>query len=154
MQNIDDIDKKILQILQVQGDIANAELARQMSLSPSACLTRTRQLCGKGIIRSITANIEYALVGLEIQTYTFVNLSPHNRKTARAFVEKVKDIPQIIECYNITGRWDYMLKIVAPTIASYRDFVIDCLIEMPGVHTVESSIILKTEKQNGIIPLT
>ena len=101
-----------------------------------------------GIIKQYAAVIDAKKIGLEIIAFTFVNLSPHNRKTGNAFLAKIRETPRILECYNITGNWDYLLKIVSPDIASYRDFVIDSLLAFPGTNKIESTIVLSTDKQS------
>ena len=151
--DFDSYDKKIIDILQRDSSISNIELSKIIGLSPSACLNRTKRLKEEGIIKHFATIIDEKKVGLEIVVFTFVNLSPHNRNIANAFLETVRETPQILECYNITGNWDYLLKIVSHDIATYRDFLIDSLLEFPGVSKVETNIILSTNKQNFYLPI-
>jgi len=151
--DFDNYDKEIINILQSDSSISNIELSKKIGLSPSACLGRTNRLKELGIIKHYAAIIDEKKVGLEIVAFTFVNLSPHNRNTANAFLSKVKETPQILECYNITGNWDYLLKIVSHNIATYRDFVIDSLLEFPGINKVETNIVLCTDKQSFYLPV-
>lgn len=151
--DFDSYDKEILDILQSDASISNIELSKKIGLSPSACLSRTKRLKELGIIKQYATIIDEKKVGLEIVAFTFVNLSPHNRNTANAFLAKVKETPQILECYNITGNWDYLLKIVSHDIATYRDFLIDSLLEFPGVNKVETNIVLGTDKQSFYLPI-
>ena len=106
-----------------------------------------------GVIKQYAAVIDEKKIGLEIVSFTFVNLSPHNRKTGNAFLAKVRETPRILECYNITGNWDYLLKIVSHDIASYRDFAIDSLLAFPGINKIESTIVLSTDKQSFSLPV-
>ena len=151
--DFDNYDKEIINILQNDSSISNIELSKKIGLSPSTCLGRTKSLKELGIIKQYAAIIDEKKVGLEIVAFTFVNLSPHNRNTANAFLSKVKETPQILECYNITGNWDYLLKIVSHNIATYRDFVIDSLLEFPGINKVETNIVLCTDKQSFYLPI-
>jgi Lrp/AsnC family transcriptional regulator, leucine-responsive regulatory protein len=151
--DIDDIDTSILDALQHDSSVANAELATRVGLSPSACLARVKRLRERGIIRQFTAVVDEQSVGLGAVTFTFVTLSKHSRKAAESFLEKIRRIPQVMECYNITGRADYLLKIVAPDISAYRDFVFDALIEIPEVENIETLIVLKTDKRSLNLPL-
>lgn len=151
--DFDSYDKEIIDILQSDASISNIELSKKIGLSPSACLSRTKRLKELGIIKQYATIIDEKKVGLEIVAFTFVNLSPHNRNTANAFLTKVKGTPQILECYNITGNWDYLLKIVSHDIATYRDFLIDSLLEFPGVNKVETNIVLGTDKQSFYLPI-
>jgi len=152
-QIYDDIDLAILVHLQKDAAITNAELAKQVGLSPSACLGRTKRLKEAGVIKRITAIIDEQKVGLEVVTFVFVTLTPHDRTTTEAFLARVRDLANIQECYNISGTYDYLLKVVSPTIGAYRNFVIDTLIEIPGVGKVETSVVLSSEKQSSQLPL-
>lgn len=149
----DGCDKEIIDILQSDSSISNIELSKKIGLSPSACLSRTKRLKELGVIKQFATIIDEKKVGLEIVTFTFVNLSPHNRNTANAFLLKVKETPEILECYNITGSWDYLLKIVSHDIASYRNFVMDSLLQFPGVNKIDTNIVLGTDKQSFRLPI-
>jgi Lrp/AsnC family leucine-responsive transcriptional regulator len=151
--DLDNYDKEIIDILQSNASISNIDLSKKIGLSPSACLGRTKRLEDLGVIKQYAAVIDAKTIGLEIVAFTFVNLSPHNRKTGNAFLAKVRGTPQILECYNITGNWDYLLKIVSHDIASYRDFVIDSLLAFPGINKIESAIVMSTDKQSFHLPV-
>lgn len=151
--DLDNFDKAIIENLQNDSSISNIELSKIIGLSPSACLSRTKRLKALGVIKQYTAIIDEKKLGLDVTTFTFVNLSPHNRNIANSFLSKVKETPQITECYNVTGNWDYLLKIVSPDINSYRNFIIDYLIEFPGVNKVETIIVLSTDKQSFNLPV-
>ncbi|HTZ18182.1 MAG TPA: Lrp/AsnC family transcriptional regulator [Dissulfurispiraceae bacterium] len=153
MPDFDSLDKEIIDILQGNASVSNIELSKKIGLSPSACLSRTRRLEETGIIKQYAAIIDGKKVGIEIIAFTFVNLSPHNRKISNAFLAKVKGTPHILECYNITGNWDYLLKIAARDIAAYRDFAIDSLLTFPGVNKIETTIVLSTDKQSFHLPV-
>lgn len=153
-QAYDAIDLAILTLLQQDATITNAELAKQVGLSASACLGRVKRLRDGGVIKKYAAIIDEQKVGLEVVTYVFVTLTPHDRETTESFLASIREIPHVMECYNISGVYDYLLKIIAPTIKDYRNFVIDTLIEVPGVGKVETSVVLSTEKQSFQLPLT
>jgi Lrp/AsnC family transcriptional regulator len=151
--NLDEKDLLILSSLQKNSVITNNDLAKKVGLSPSACLVRTKRLFNEGIIKQFTVVIDPLKIGYNILTLTFVTLHPHNRKMADNFVDKINKIPQIIECHNMTGSWDYCLKIVAKNIEDYRNFVLDTLLEIGGVEKIETQIVLKSDK-NSLIPVT
>lgn len=154
MAHLDKIDKFILVSLQTDSAISNAKLAEKVGLSPSACLSRTKNLKKKGIIKKYTVVIDEPKVGLSVIAFSFVTLSPHNRTVAEAFCEQIENLPQVVECYNITGNWDYLLKIVSPTIETYRDFIMDSLLTINVVNKVETLMVLKPEKQSGVLPFS
>ena len=151
--NFDSYDKEIIDIIQNDSSISNIELSKKIGLSASACLGRTKRFKELGIIKQYAVIIDEKKVGLEIVAFTYVNLSPHNRNTANTFLLKVKETPRILECYNITGNWDYLLKIISHDIVSYRDFVIDSLLEFPGINKIETNIVLSTDKQSFYLPI-
>ena len=151
--NLDLIDRTILNLLQQDGTLPNATIADKVELSPSPCLSRTRRLREEGVIQQTVAIIDEKKVGFETITFTFVTLSPHNRQMAEAFVERIQNASWILECYNITGSWDYLLKIVAPDIGSYRNFVLDELLDIPAVQKVETLVVLRTEKRSFCLPI-
>ena len=150
---IDDIDRKILESLQDDASISNLDLSRRTGISPSACLSRTRKLRDGGVIRATVTLLDGHALGVDLLAFTFVNLSPHNRTTANVFVREIRRKPQVLECHNITGAWDYLLKIAAADMNAYRNFLMDELLGVPGVQRVETSIILHTEKQTLRLPL-
>ena len=150
---LDSFDKEILDILQCDPQISNVELSKKISLSPSACLSRTKRLKELEVIKQYATILDGKKVGWEVVAFTFVNLSPHNRDTSNAFLEKVRETREIQECYNITGSWDYLIKIVSKDMASCRDFLIDSLLSFPGVNRIETSIVLSTDKQSFYLPL-
>lgn len=152
-QRLDSTDRAILHLLQTEGALANTTLADRVGLSASACLSRTRRLREERIIQQTVAIVDEKKVGLETVVFTFVTLSPHNRQMAEAFVQSVQEAGWVLECHNITGSWDYLLKVVAEDIASYRDFVLDELLDMPGVQKVETLVVLRTEKRNFSLPM-
>jgi Lrp/AsnC family leucine-responsive transcriptional regulator len=152
LTELDKIDRKLISLLQEDSTISNFDLSQEIGLSPSACLSRTKRLKKLGVIKGFTAIIDEKKVGLDVLTFTFVNLEHHNREAAGIFIKRIEEIPQILECHNITGNWDYLLKIVSTNISSYRDFIIDNLLTIPGVNKIETLIILKSDKQSFVLP--
>ena len=96
MAPLDQIDKFILASLQTDASISNAELAEEVGLSPSACLSRTRNLKKQGIIKKFSAVIDERKVGLAVMAFSFVTLSPHNRTVAEAFCEQIQNLPHLL----------------------------------------------------------
>ena len=149
---LDEFDKQIIDILQADPVISNKDMAQKIGLSPSACLGRTKRLKEIGLIKQFAAIIDEKMMGFEVTAFTFLNLSPHNRDISNAFLAKIKETPQIIECHNITGNWDYLIKIVFKDLPSCRDFLIDTLLAFPGVNKIETCMVLSTDKQSFCLP--
>lgn len=150
---LDETDIEILRVLQEDACIANAELAGRIGMSQSACLSRTRRLKECGIIRSSVAVVDEECVGLSVAAFAFVTLGRHDQDATETFLGRVESCPQVMECYHVTGSADYMLKIVAPDISSYRDFLMDTLVTTPDVSHIESRVVLRTEKRSFTLPL-
>jgi len=150
---LDNIDKAILRELQEDGSISNLNLSKKIGLSPSACLARTKNLVETSIIKKFAAIVDEKKIGMEILAFVLVNLSPLNRETIHSFLEYVNRFPQIQECYTLTGSHDYLLKIVAKDMESYRDFIIDSLMQNTTISSVETSMIMGIEKRTVNVPV-
>ena len=153
MISLDNSDKAILRELQADASISNLELSKKIGLSPSACLTRTKNLRESGVIKQFTTIIDEKKLGMETLAFVLVNLTPMNRDSIQLFMEDVNNYPQIQECYTLTGSHDFILKIVAKDTQSYRDFIIDHLTANPIISSVESLVVLGVEKRTTSIPV-
>lgn len=150
---LDQSDRAILRELQADASISNLELSKRIGLSPSACLQRTKSLVETGVIRQFATLVDEKKVGMEVLAFALVNLTPLNRETIHSFLAAVEQLPQVQECYTLTGSHDYLLKIVARDMASYRDFVIDSLMENPAVSRVETNMVMGIEKRSVSVPV-
>lgn len=150
---LDETDKAIVRELQEDASISNLHLSKKIGLSPSACLSRTKNLVETGIIKKFTTIVDEKKLGIEVTAIALINLSPLNRDTIHSFLEDVKKYPQVQECYTLTGSHDYMLKIVAKNMDSYRDFIIDSLMQNPAVSGVDTSMVMSTEKRTVSVPI-
>jgi Transcriptional regulators len=151
--NLDDFDKAILKELQEDASITNLNLSKKIGLSPSACLARTKNLVETGIIKKFATIVDEKKLGMEVLAFALVNLSPLNRETIHSFLEDVKRFPQVQECYTLTGSHDYLLKIVAKDMDSYRDFIIDSLMQNTTISSVETSMVMGIEKRTVYVPI-
>ncbi|MCM8711737.1 Lrp/AsnC family transcriptional regulator [Clostridium sp. SYSU_GA19001] len=150
---LDNTDRAILRELQEDGSISNLELSKKVGLSPSACLARTKNLVETGVIKKFAAIVDEKKLGMEVLAFVLVNLSPLNRETIHSFLEDVNRFPQIQECYTLTGSHDYLLKIVAKDMESYRDFIIDSLMKNTTISSVETSMVMGIEKRTVNVPV-
>ncbi|NLM21629.1 MAG: Lrp/AsnC family transcriptional regulator [Peptococcaceae bacterium] len=150
---LDNTDRAILRELQLDASISNLELSKKIGLSPSACLARTKNLVETGIIKKFTTIVDEKKLGMEVTAFALVNLSPLNRETIHSFLEDVQKFPQVQECYTLTGSHDYLLKIVAKDMDSYRNFIIDSLMRNSSISRVETSVVMSTEKRTVYVPV-
>lgn len=151
--SLDNYDKAILRELQQDASISNLDLSKKIGLSASACLARTKSLVESGIIRKFATIVDEKKLGMETLAFVLVNLTPLNRDTIHSFLEDIKSLPQVQECYTLTGSHDYLLKIVARDMQSYRDFIIDSLMQNPAVSRVETSMVMGVEKRTVYVPI-
>ncbi|MGL4950021.1 MAG: Lrp/AsnC family transcriptional regulator [Anaeroplasmataceae bacterium] len=151
--SIDKHDKKILEQLQEDSSISNLDLSKKIGLAPSSTLQRTKNLKESGVIKKFTTILDEKVLGYEITAFAHVALVPLNRESISAFIEEVNLIPQISECYTITGDCAFMVKIIAKDLKEYRDFVIDKIMAIPNVSKVETNMVVGVEKYTTALPL-
>ena len=151
--HLDHYDKQILQILQEDGSITNSNLAKRINLSPSACLARTKNLKEAGIIKKFATILDNEALGMGVFAFTTVNISPLNKESIDAFVSVIEKMPEVLECYTLTGTATFLLKIVAKDIHDYGRFIIDKITNISGVNAIESNIVIATNKLEYTLPL-
>jgi len=150
---IDDIDRRILCILQKEGRLPNARLAERVGLSPPSVLERVRKLEDRGVIRGYSAQVEEEMLDMKATVFVSVTLSFHNAEAINNFQRIILEMPEVIEAHHVTGEDDYLLKIVLPDIGAYESFLLDKLTRIEGVNKVKSSFVLSKLKRGGSLPL-
>ena len=151
---MDRIDKKILDILQIDGRISNQELADRVALSPSPCLRRVKQLEDDGYIRQYVALIDPNKISLQLTVMVSVGLNSHDSNKMKAFEEAVAQIPEVMQCYLITGQAaDYLLKVMVSNLDEYQYFLLKKLTIIDGVSQVQSSFVLQRIVDKTSLPL-
>ena len=150
---IDNIDRKILRMLQENSKITNAYLSKQIGLSPAPTLERVRKLEKKGIISGYHAQLNLSKIGLGVSTFVLVSLKEHNKKNINIFLDKINKVKNVIECHHITGTGDFILKVVSENIASYQKLMLDKVSEIESTDSLQSMVILSTFKDNKVMPL-
>jgi Lrp/AsnC family transcriptional regulator, leucine-responsive regulatory protein len=152
-QKIDDIDKKILEILQARAKITNAKLSEEIGLSPAPTLERVKKLEQMGIISSYHAKLNTEKIGLGVTTFVLATLVGHNRANIEGFIEAIEKIPEVIECHHITGAGDFILKVIAKDISSYQKLMLEKVSDIPQVDNMQSMVVLSTFKDSKVIPV-
>jgi len=146
-------DIAILEAMQKDGRLSNRDLAKAVSLSPSPCWRRLRALEEEGVISHYAAVVDRHKVGLSIMGFAHVTLHDHNTENVEKFDRAILGAPQVLECHATSGGHDYMLKVVAPDMASYQDFLSEYLLKIGVVRTVNTSFALKQQKSTTVLPL-
>lgn len=150
---IDNIDKKILEMLQQNAKITNSLLSKQIGLSPAPTLERVKKLERKGIISGYHAQLNLSKIGLGVSTFVLVSLKEHNKRNINIFLNKIDKVKNVIECHHITGTGDFILKVVSENIASYQELMLDKVSEIEATDSLQSMVILSTFKDNKVMPL-
>lgn len=150
---IDNIDKKILEILQQNAKITNSLLSKKIGLSPAPTLERVKKLERKGIISGYHAQLNLSKIGLGVSTFVLVSLKEHNKRNINIFLNKIDKVKNVIECHHITGTGDFILKVVSENIASYQELMLDKVSEIEATDSLQSMVILSTFKDNKVMPL-
>lgn len=150
---LDTIDRKILNILQTNAKITNAQLSKEVGLSPAPTLERVKKLEQSGIISSYHAKVSNEKVGLGVSTFVMVSLKGHNKKNITDFVTAINAIDEVIESHHVTGSGDFILKIVAQDIASYQRLMMEKVSDIEIIDTMQSMVILSTFKESEEIPI-
>ena len=150
---LDHIDHKILKHLQENARITNAELADKVGLSPTPCLRRLRRLENDGIIKGYHTEVNREALGVNVTVIILVKLEREDDKTLREFEQAIKDREEVMECYLVTGKFDYFIRVLIPTLAAYEAFLSETILRMPNIATVESSFTLREVTRKIVIPL-
>ncbi len=152
-QALDEIDRRILAALQADARISNARLAETAGLSPSPCLRRVRRLERAGVIAGYAALLDPGALGLPVSVFVQVSLERQIDRSLEVFERAVRERPEVMECYLMTGDADYMLRVVVADIAAYERFLMDHLTRVPGVSSIKSSFALNRVKYATALPL-
>src|SRR5882757_3546105 len=141
---MDEVDRSILAVLEVDGRISNAELAARVGLSPSPCLRRVRRLEETGVIRGYRALIDPAAVGRGLRVFAGVRLVRHARADVVAFERAVLQLTEVVHSHHVTGNYDYLLQVEVADLPAYEHFHANRLASLPGVAAVSSYVTMKT----------
>jgi len=150
---LDRTDSLILAALQRDGRLTNRELAERAHLSESACLRRVRALEESGVIDGYTAHVNQAKVGLPGNVFVSITLNRQEQADLAAFEAAVTRVPEVMECYLMTGQQDYLLRVVVSDPADFERLHSQHLTRLPGVARVQSSFALRTVRKGNDLPL-
>lgn len=150
---LDSIDKKILEILQQDARITNAQLAKEIGLSPAPTLERVKKLENLFLIKSYHAELDKEKLGLGVSIFLLITLSSHKLNQINTFVEKISKIKQVVECHHITGAGDFMLKIITSDIPAYHKLILETITQIEEIGNMQSMIVLSTYKNSKVLPI-
>jgi DNA-binding Lrp family transcriptional regulator len=151
-RKLDAIDLRILAELQADGRITNVELSRRAKITAPPCLRRIRALEKAGFIRGYHAELDGRSLGFEVTGFVFVGLASQKDGDLKHFEESARRWPEVRECHMLSGEVDFILKCVAPDMATFQDFVTH-LTAAPHVRNVRTSLVLHNSKYEAAVPL-
>jgi DNA-binding Lrp family transcriptional regulator len=149
---MDEIDVALLQALQVDGRITNAELARRLNLSPPAVHARLRRLDEQGYVRQYVALLDREKLGYDMLCFVNISLQMHTREQVQQFRDAIQRIAGVLECHHVTGEYDYLLKVVARNRKELEHLVMEELTPIPGVARIHTSLVFTEVKFNTALP--
>jgi len=143
---MDTISTRILHELSRDGRISNIELSDRIGLSPSACLRRVQDLERRGVIKGYRAVLDRAQRGIGFVAYATVGLNAHTKVAQQAFEHAMEAAPEVVECHNITGAVEYLLRIEVADLPSYKAFHTDVIGTLPQVNSITSYVVMGSPK--------
>ncbi|MBE3639429.1 Lrp/AsnC family transcriptional regulator [Mangrovicoccus algicola] len=149
---LDPIDRKILAELQADGRMTNVELAKRVGISAPPCLRRMRTLEESGYIRGYHAQVDSRELGFEVQVFAMVGLESQAEADLSAFEQKCRGWPLVRECHMLNGEVDFVLKCVAPDLATFHGFLISELTAAENVASVKTSLVIRSAKEEPGVP--
>jgi len=150
---LDPTDRRILAILQQDGRRKNTELADALNMTPAPCLRRVKELEESGVIRKYVALVDPRSVGLTLTALVEVKLVSQTQPRLESFERTVAKLPNVLECFLVTGDWDYVLKVVVGDLDEYQKFIVTQLTSLRDVQSLKSTIVMKSVKQTTALHL-
>ncbi len=151
--DLDAVDRSLLNALQQDGRATVGELAERVALSPSPCWRRVRQLEESGLISGYHAHLDRQRAGWGVLGFVQLGLHNHTAEVTAAFEREVQALPQVLACHNLSGRYDYQLEVVAPSLEVFAEFVRTRIRSLPGVREISTSFSLKEIKRTVALPV-
>ncbi len=150
---LDQIDRKILHHLQENARITNADLAEKVGLSPTPCLRRLRRLESEDIIKGYHTEVNREALGIGVTVVIMIKLEREDEASLRSFEAEISERPEVVECFLVTGKFDYFLRVIIPNLVDYEAFLSETLLRMNNVASVESSFTLRQVTKKNVLPL-
>ena len=150
---LDALDRRLLAHLQQDSRLSTAELARRLDLSGPGLQKRMRKLEQQGVIRGYVTVVDREAVGLDLLCFVHVTLAHHRPASVKRFPDKIRNMPEVLECHFLTGEFDYLLKVVVANHDHLERFLFGTLMKAGGVDRTRTSIVVKEVKTSTALPL-
>lgn len=153
MKKLDKINRQIINVLQDDSSITNAELAERLKLPATTVFDRVKKLEQSGVIARRVAIINPEKIGKETIAFVSLSLASHSGKNVQKFWKAIEKLPQVLECYHIAGENDFILKVMAENIRDYEAFLLEKLTEIENIGKIKTSFVMSTIKYQTKIPV-
>jgi Lrp/AsnC family leucine-responsive transcriptional regulator len=150
---LDQIDLKILRMLQEDASLTNKQIAARLELTVTPVFERIKSLHKEGYIRKYAALLDRKRSGFELLVFCEVSIKEHNKQYLKKFEKEVKDLPEVMECHHVTGAFDYLLKIVVSSMDKYQHFIKEKLAGIDHIGRVESHFVMSEIKNSTAFPV-
>jgi Lrp/AsnC family leucine-responsive transcriptional regulator len=150
---LDEFDRRILKVLQEDGRVTIQSIADRVGLSASPCLRRIRRMEQAGVITAYSATVDQNAVGLPVSVFVSIKLERQRAAQLDRFAEAITAWPEIMECYLMTGQFDFLLRVVCADLSAYELFLREKLTQVDGVSSIESSFALGQIKYSKALPV-
>ncbi|WP_225863271.1 Lrp/AsnC family transcriptional regulator [Ideonella benzenivorans] len=149
---LDEASLRILDALQQDATLSNAELAERVGLSASPCWRRVAELKQSGVLRGAVSLVDPLKLGLAVNVFVHVTLKQQDKASLEVFTQAISQRPEVMECYLMSGEADFMLRVVVEDLIQYQTLLVDCLTQIPGVASIRSSFALSQVKYTTALP--
>lgn len=153
VSDLDELDRQLLGYLQQEARLTSVELGRRLRLSSAGAQKRLRKLETRGVIGGYATLVNRQAVGLDLLCFVQVSLAHHRPGRVERFPDRIRSMPEVLECHYLTGEVDYLLKVVVASHQELERFLFDKLMKVAGVDRVRTSIVLKEVKASTALPL-
>jgi Lrp/AsnC family transcriptional regulator len=151
--SLDEIDLKILRILQTEPEINIQDIGERVGLSHTPCWRRIRKMQDSGLLKGRVWLIDPEKAELDVSIFVFVRLDTHSAEVLTAFERATADIPEILQCYTMSGEFDYLLRVVVPSVRAYERTIKGKLLKLPNVGVMNSHFALNEIKNSTLLPI-
>lgn len=154
MVKLDATDRDILKFLQENAHLTTKELASRLNLSPTPVYERVRRLENEGVIKKYVALVDREKVGKDLMVFCHIRLKEHARDAGARFVSEIAKLNEVIECHNISGEYDFMIKVVADDMREYQNFLMNKLASLENIGSTHSVFVMSEIKNETILEIT
>lgn len=147
------LDRRILRVLQQDGGVSNAALAEQVGASAASCWRRVKALEDAGVLRATVRLVDAQSVGCDLDVFCQIRMKIHDLKSRQSFERFIHAQPETVECYSISGEWDYLLHMVIAGVHDYERLLMDGILAHPAIATSSSVFALKRVKYSTALPV-